>query len=495
MPEYDPLPPATTDRRPPQDLDAERALLGAMMCDWSIIPAVNDVIRAAEAEAFYLPVHRELFRLVCRMHAAQVPIDLVTVRYELEKRAAAGEPIDLGMDPVTYLVDLVESIPSTASAEFYARIVREHWIMRELIVAAGRIERMGYGANGDVSQVLDEADRAMRDVLAKRPAAGGDAIQAAMIAAFQVIERSPGDKPTGVPTGIYELDSLLDGLQPGTVNIVAGRPSMGKSAFAQHLVLSAARAGVPVLLHSLEMSTRNVAERLLCASARVPAWKLRRSYLSEIDRENLRLAGERLKAGAIWIDDTPGITPGEFRARVRKKVAADGVRLVILDYIQLMRPDQRRYKDGRQVEVSEMSAAIQRLARELDIPIVVVAQLNRGVEDRSGCRPRMSDLRESGSLEQDADVVMLLHREDYYRKDETPEDMRGVAEVIIDKQRNGPTGTVQVHWDAECMAFGNLSERQRDTAYAHQEQDREAKRVPEQQQMMYEGTEYGEAPF
>lgn len=445
-------------RVPPQDIEAERGLLGSMLLNREAIGDVLPII-GQNTERFYRPDHRKLFNVLIEMYDRGDPIDLVTVRNELERRGLLKEVGD-----VDYLVQLAESVPSHLHAEHYARLVVDKAMLRDLIGAAGQVIEEAHNHHQEAKEILDRAEQLLFHVTDQRVSEQAEPIRRLLEETFHQIEAREGHYITGLPTGFIELDDMLSGLQKGEMIIVAARPSMGKTAFGLNVAeYVATRERKPVVFFSMEMSKQAVAQRLLCARARVDSHKLRRGMLSSDDLQNLTEACDGLAEAPLLIDDTPGMSVLELRAKTRRLVKRFAVEAVFVDYLQLMRAPNRT--ESRQQEVSEISRGLKALARELNIPVVVMAQLNRNPEQRTGNRPRMSDLRESGAIEQDADVIMLLHREEYYQKENPSPEIQGLAEVIIDKQRNGPTGIVKLFFNQRLTRFDNLAAGQ-EAAYA-----------------------------
>jgi replicative DNA helicase len=444
---------------PPQDIEAEQSLLGSMLLHRDAIGDVLPLIHRVESHRFYQPDHRRLFEVLVEMYDRQDPIDLVTVRNELDRRGVLEE-----IGGVDYLVQLAESVPSHLHAEHYARLVRDKAMLRDLIAASARIAEEAYNHHEEAREILDRAEHALFEVTDQRISEQAEPIRGQLEEIFAQIESRDGHYITGIPTGFIELDDLLSGLQNGEMIIVAARPSMGKTAFglnmAQHI---AAREHRSAAFFSMEMSKQAVVQRILCSYGRVDSHKLRRGMLSDADIHTLQGVCDELRDVPLFIDDTPGMSVLELRAKTRRLKARHNVAVVFVDYLQLMHSPGR--SESRQQEVSEISRGLKALGRELNIPIVVLSQLNRNPEGRSDNRPRMSDLRESGAIEQDADVIMLLHREEYYKRESCPEDLRNVAEVIIDKQRNGPTGVIKLHFEQRFTRFGNHAPGYQEPAY------------------------------
>ncbi len=424
------------------------AVLGAMMIDEeSIATALENL----EVSAFYKEAHRTIFEAILELYNASKPVDLITLTDELKRRGSLDQ-----VGGVSYLTALANAVATTANVGQYVAIVKEKDVLRHLIQSATRIVGLCYESEGNVSDIVDDAERLIFEISNKRVAGSYLRLKEVIKKSIETIDALYQKKQhvTGVPTGFVEFDTKTAGLQPSDLIIIAGRPSMGKSAFALGM---AEYAGVvekiPTALFSLEMSKEQLSQRLLCSHARVDAHKVRTGFLAASDWPRLTAAAGKLSEAPIFIDDTPAISVMELRAKARRLKAQENIRLVILDYLQLMRGVGGRL-DSRQQEISDISRSLKALARELDLPIVAISQLSRAVEAREGHRPQLSDLRESGAIEQDADVVALLFREEYYKP--TAEN-QGIAEVIIAKQRNGPTGTVKLTFIREYTRFENLA--------------------------------------
>ena len=436
------------ERVPPHDLDAEMATLGSMMLDREAVEAALPIINRHEAEWFYRPDHRLLFELLIDIYDRGDPLDLVVARDELQRR---GQLQQVGGEE--YIIRLAESVPTWVNAEYYARIVRDKGMLRDLIRCAGQLSESAYAQSDSATEILDAAEEKLFAVTERRVSG-----QAALLAAvakhvYSQIEARKDGYLSGLPTGFHELDDLTSGLQHGDLIIVAGRPSMGKTALglniAEHLAVNENR---PVAFFSMEMSKEQLALRILCSRGRVSSHRIRRGMLSEEDINTLGYVCGELESAPLYIDDTPGMTGLELRSKARRLKRQYDIQAVFVDYLQLMHTPSVR--ESRQVEMAAISRALKGLGRELNIPVIAMAQLNRAAEVREGNRPRMADLRESGAIEQDADVVILLHREEYYKpKDES---VRGRAEAIVEKQRNGPTATVNLQFDKRLTRFNNL---------------------------------------
>jgi len=427
------------------------SLLGSMMLSRDAIGDVLPIIHRNESDRFYRPDHRRLFEVLVDMYDRGDPIDIVTLRNELDRLGLLQE-----VGGVEYLAELAESVPSHLHAEHYARLVRDKAMLRDLILAGGTIIEEAYNQQEEARLILDRAEQILFNVTDQRIADQATPIRDRLEEMFQLIESRDGHYITGVPTGFIELDDMLSGMQPGEMLVVAARPSMGKTAFgltiAEHV---AAVQGRPAAFFSMEMSRRSVVQRLLCSRARIDSHKFRRGMMSDAEVAALHEACGQLADVQLFIDDTPGMSVLELRAKSRRLKARFGIQVIFIDYLQLMSCPGRQ--ESRQQEVSQISRGIKALARELNIPVVVLAQLNRNPEGRTDNRPRMSDLRESGAIEQDADVIILLHREEYYKKENCPEELRGVSEIIVDKQRNGPTGIVRLFFNNRYTRFDNYA--------------------------------------
>nr|WP_211922277.1 replicative DNA helicase [Desulfolutivibrio sulfodismutans] len=438
-------------RLPPQNLDAEKAVLGGVLLKNSVLFSLIDLVGEDD---FYSPVHKTIFRAFLDLSRKNSAIDMLTLADELSK---AGSLEEVG-GPL-YLAELAQSTVGAANALHHARIVREKSVQRRLIGAATDIITRCFEATEDVNQLLDESEQAIFSIADAKTVKGVKSSKELVAAVFEQIEQRMENKElvTGVPTGYYQFDEYTAGLQPSDLIIVAGRPSMGKTAFALNVAMrSAAMHGVPTAIFSLEMSMEQLMQRMLCSWAKVDLSRLRRGRLDDGDWSRLYEAANNLSPAPIFIDDTAALTTMEMRARCRRLKAEHGLGLVVVDYLQLMRAS--RHIDSREQEISDISRSLKALAKELHLPVVALSQLNRKVEERSDKRPMMSDLRESGAIEQDADVIIFLYRAAAYKRKEelTPED--NVAEVIIGKQRNGPTGMVKLTFFKEYTAFENLSD-------------------------------------
>jgi replicative DNA helicase len=447
------------DRKPPFSLEAEVSVLGGMLIDRD---AVSRVVEVVNDSMFYREANRRLFRAMVRLFERSDAVDVITLNEELKK---TDELESVGGS--AYLAELLDAVPTAANIEYHARIVREKALLRRLIDAAQDIVR-GVYEQGEraVEEVLDEAEQRVFQVAQSHSREGFVWIKEIMWPTFEHIERlqESGGGVTGVPTGFADLDRMTTGLQNGDLIIVAARPSMGKTSWVMNVAQTAAIShGVPVAIFSLEMSKEQLVQRLLCAEGRVDAQKLRRGRLSSEEYQRLGAAAGHLNTAPIWIDDSPGATVLEMRAKARRlKSDQPDLGLLIIDYMQLMSGGKRT--ESRVQEVSEISRGLKALARELEIPVIALSQLSRGPEQRTDKRPMLSDLRDSGSIEQDADLVMFLYRPEYYfgPVDQDGNSIEGKSELIVSKQRNGPTGTVNLFFHKAYTRFDSAASTQDD---------------------------------
>jgi replicative DNA helicase len=436
-------------RVPPHNLDAEESLLGAMLLSRDAIAAA---LECCVAEDFYKPAHALVFDSIYSLYTRGEPADPVTVADELRR---SGRLESIG-DP-SVLLSLQVNTPSTANASHYARIVEEHALLRKLVGVAGEIAELGYSVPEDVTEAVDRAEAMIFEVAQRRVVDTMSPIRELLAQSLDHLEAlvERGETITGVATGYADLDERLAGLQRSNLVVVGARPSMGKTSMALGMVTHAAvHNRVPVLMFSLEMSHLELTQRMLCSEARVDAIRMRNGRLLESDWPKISNAIGRLGDAPIYLDDNPNVTIMDIRAKARRLKAREGLGLVVVDYLQLMTGHSRSRAENRQVEVSEISRGLKVLARELDIPVVALSQLSRNLEMRQDKRPVLADLRESGSIEQDADVVLFIYRDEVYNP-ESPE--RGTAEVILAKHRNGPTGVVQLAFVDHHTRFANMA--------------------------------------
>ncbi len=436
-------------RLPPQNLEAEVSVLGGVLLDNE---ALNRVLEVMKEGDFYRESHRKIFSAILDLYEKSEPVDLITLSEALKKRDALE-----AVGGVEYLNSLVNSVPTAANISYYAKIVKEKAILRKLINRATDIISQVYGVSGDVDDFLDQAERSIFEISEDRVRPSFYSLKDIIKSSFKTIERLYEKRQliTGVPTGFTKLDELTSGLQPSDLIIVAGRPSMGKTALALNIATHAAvEGGIPSAIFSLEMAKEQLALRMLCSEAKVDAHRLRGGFLSESDWPKLTRAAGSLSEAPIFIDDTPGLSALEMRAKSRRMKAEHNLGLVVVDYLQLMRG--RADSDTREQEISDISRSLKALAKELNVPVIALSQLNRRVEERGDRRPQLSDLRESGAIEQDADVIIFLYRDEVYNKSEDNPN-KGKAEIIIGKQRNGPTDKFELAFLDKFTCFENLT--------------------------------------
>jgi len=440
---------------PPQNLEAEQSVLGGILIENS---AINKVTEILDVNDFYRDANRKIFNALIDLSERDEPADLITLTNELRKK----DQLD-AVGGASYLASLIDSVPTAANIEYYAKIVKEKAILRKLIETSTEIITQSYEDRGDVESFLDDAERAIFEISERRVKPSFYPIKDIVKESFRTIEKLYEKKEliTGVPSGFKELDRMTAGFQPSDLIIVAGRPSMGKTAFCLNCAQYAAiEKGVPVAFFSLEMSKEQLVIRMLCSEARVEGTRLRTGFLSESDWPRLTLAAGNLSDAPIFIDDTPALSILELRAKSRRLKSEHGLSMIIIDYLQLMKG--RMKAESRQQEISEISRSLKALAKELNVPVIAVSQLSRKTEERHGNRPQLSDLRESGAIEQDADVILFLFREEVYNR---TEENKGKAEVIIGKQRNGPTGKVDLAFLDKFTTFKELYKGEPENSY------------------------------
>lgn len=431
---------------PPQNMEAEQSVLGGILIENE---AINRVTEILAPEDFYRDTHRKIFNALIDLFERNEPADLITMTNELRKK---GELDAVG--GASYVTSLIDSVPTAANIEYYARIVKEKAILRRLIETSTEIITQSYADRGDVESFLDEAEKAIFEISERRVKPSFFPIKEIVKESFKTIETlfKNKDLVTGVPSGFKELDRLTSGFQPSDLIIVAGRPSMGKTALCLNIAQYAAiEAKIPVAIFSLEMSKEQLVIRMLCSEAQVEGTRLRTGYLSESDWPKLTMAAGTLSDAPIFIDDTAALSILELRAKARRLKSDHGLGMIIVDYLQLMKGRTR--VESRQQEISEISRSLKALSKELNVPVIAVSQLSRKTEERTGNRPQLSDLRESGAIEQDADVILFLFREEIYNRSE---ENKGKAEVIIGKQRNGPIGKVDLAFLDKFTTFKDL---------------------------------------
>jgi replicative DNA helicase len=442
---------------PPQHLEAEQSVLGGILIENE---AINRVTEILDADDFYRDAHRKIFNALINLSERDEPADLITLTNELRKT----DQLD-SIGGASYLTSLIDSVPTAANIEYYAKIVKEKAILRKLIQTSTEIITQSYEDRGDVEVFLDEAERAIFEISEKRVRPSFYSIRDIVKESFKTIERLFQKKElvTGVPSGFKELDRMTAGFQPSDLIIIAGRPSMGKTAFCLNVAQYAAIENkIPVAVFSLEMSKEQLVIRMLCSEAHVEGTRLRTGYLNESDWPKLTIAAGNLSEAPIYIDDTAALSVLELRAKARRLKSDHGLGMVIIDYLQLMKGRAR--VENRQQEISEISRSLKALSKELSIPVIAVSQLSRKTEERTGNRPQLSDLRESGAIEQDADLIIFIYRDEIYnRAEDNPN--RGKAEVIIGKQRNGPIGKIDLAFLDKFTTFKDLYRGETENIY------------------------------
>jgi len=443
------------DKTPPQNIEAEQAVLGAIFLEpESLIVASEKLI----PEDFYRVSHQKIFSAMLKLHNEGKAVDVLTVSEELR----ASKQLE-NAGGISYLTELAGSVPTAANIEYYATIVEEKSLLRRLIRTATNIAQEGYNREDEVESLLVEAEKQILEVANRKNAGSFQSIKDVLVRTYDHIEMLNTRKGeiTGVPTGFIELDRMTAGFQKNDLIIVAARPSVGKTAFALNIAQNVAtKTDETVAIFSLEMGAEQLVMRMLCAEGNIDSQNLRTGSLTDEDWKKLTMAMGSLSNANIFIDDTPGIKITDIRSKCRRLKQEHGLGLVIIDYLQLIQGSGRS-SENRQQEVSEISRSLKALAREMEVPVIALSQLSRGVEQRQDKRPMMSDIRESGSIEQDADIVAFLYREDYYDKET---ENKNIIEIIIAKQRNGPTGTIQLAFAKEYNKFVNLERRYDDAA-------------------------------
>ncbi|MBR1975841.1 MAG: replicative DNA helicase [Phascolarctobacterium sp.] len=446
------------ERVPPQSIDAEQSVLGAMLIDNAAIAQVTEIISASD---FYREAHRVIFDAMMKLYAKNEAVDLITITDVLRRE---NKMDDVG--GIAYITSLANAVPTAANVKYHAKIVYEKSVLRQMVKVSTEIAAMGYEAEDEVSVLLDKAESRILEISNRGKNSEFTHIGTILGSAVEMIQALTENKGglTGIPTGFTDLDKLTSGLHPSDFIILAARPSMGKTAFALNVVQNVAlrahkklkkKEPYAVAFFSLEMSKEQLVNRMLCAEANIDSQRLRTGEMAEKDWHALWAACEDMHTAKIYIDDTPGITAMDMRSRARRLKAEHGLDLIVVDYLQLMQGSGKRNNSGdRQQEVSEISRSLKALARELDVPVIALSQLSRGVEARQVKRPMLSDLRESGSLEQDADIVAFLYREDYYNPET---ENKNITELIIAKHRNGPVDTVNLFFHKQFTKFVGFS--------------------------------------
>ena len=431
---------------PPHDIEAEQAVIGSMLTDQE---AVYAAIEKLKPEDFYREDNKQIYTAILNIYNKADPIDIITLKAEL---SSMGKLDAVG--GLEYIVELPEKVPTTANVDKYIKIVEEKSLLRNLIKAANEILSSGYAQEDDVENIIDHAEKKIFDVMQKKSQKGYTTIKDVLVESFTKLEELYNQKEhiTGVPTGFVELDKKTAGLHGSELILIAARPAMGKSAFALNIgSYAATKANVPVAIFSLEMSKEQVGNRILCSEALVDSNNVRTGELNDEELGKLAETSGELSQAPIYIDDTPGISVMEIRAKCRKLKLEKNIGLVIIDYLQLIQGSGKT--SSREQEIAEISRSLKILAKEIEVPVIALSQLSRAVESRPDHRPMLSDLRESGSIEQDADIVMFLYRDDYYNEDS---EKKNIAEIIIAKQRAGSTGPIELAWLGKYTKFANL---------------------------------------
>ncbi len=432
---------------PPNDVEAEQAVIGSMLTDKEAVSAAIEVLKP---EDFYREDNRIIFEAILSLYGRSEPIDIITIKSELSsmgKFEAVG-----GLE---YIAELPDKVPTTANVEQYIKIVEEKSVLRNLIKTANEIITLGYDQTQEVDSIIDGAEKKIFEVMQKKNQKGYTPIKDILVETFTELEQLYNQKQriTGIPTGFSDLDFRTSGLHNSDLILVAARPAMGKSAFALNIATNAAvRAKVPVAIFSLEMSKEQMTSRILCSEAMVDSNKVRTGKIDDEEWGKLAAASGELSEANIYIDDTPGISIMEIRAKCRKMKIEKNIGLVVIDYLQLVQGSGKR-GSSREQEIAEISRSLKILAKEINVPVIALSQLSRAPEQRPDHRPMLSDLRESGSIEQDADIVMFLYRDDYYNEDS---EKKNIAEVILAKHRAGSTGTVELLWLGNYTKFANI---------------------------------------
>ncbi len=442
----------TVDRMPPQNIDAEQAVLGAMLIKKEAIAEVSQLLRP---EDFYRDAHKIIYEAMLALFNRNEPADIVTVTNYLDKENKLDK-----VGGITFVTALANIVPTAANVNFHANIVREKADLRHLINTATDIAGMAYEATDDVADVIDKSEKMIMEVANRQNVSAFTPMQEIVMETFDKINTLYESKGglTGISCGFKDLDALTSGLQASDLILVAARPSMGKTAFTLNIAANVAiKEKKTVAFFSLEMSKQQLVQRMLCSEGRIDSQKLKNADLSTEDWEKLVRTADKVSAAPLYIDDTAGITVMELRSKARRLKAEHGLDLIIIDYLQLMQGRSKGGSDNRQQEISEISRSLKAVARELNVPVIALSQLSRSVESRQIKRPMLSDLRESGSLEQDADIVMFLYREDYYDPETAN---KNITEVIVAKHRNGPVDTVKMFFKKEFTRFNDLSKMQ-----------------------------------
>ena len=434
------------NRVQPNDTIAEQAVLGSMLVDKD---AVISAVEILKADDFYREDNKEIYAAMFELYSLGKHIDMITLKDQLTLRGTIDK-----VGGTEYIAMLIDNVPTTSNIESYVKIVEDKSIIRQLIKAANNILELGYAQTEEVDALVEKAEKDIFDIMQSRNSKGYASIKEILVSTFDQIEEmfQNKNKVSGLETGFVDLDSKISGLNKSDLLIVAARPAMGKSAFVLNIATFVAKSlKVPTMIFSLEMSKEQMVNRILCSESEVDSMKVKNADLNSEEWLKLGEASGRLSEIPLYIDDTPGLSSAELRAKCRKAKLEKNIGLVIIDYLQLM--ESKNKSSSRQQEISEISRSLKILAKELSVPVIALSQLSRATESRVDHRPMLSDLRESGAIEQDADIVMFLHREDYYNADT---EKKNVAEVIIAKNRSGSTGTVELAWLGNYTKFANL---------------------------------------
>lgn len=437
-------------RIPPHDIEAEQAVLGSMITDMESVISAIETLKDVD---FYREDHRLIFQAILNLYSKSEPIDIITLKDEL---ASLGKLESVG--GLEYLAELPEKVPTTANVDKYIKIVEEKAILRNLIQTANELISLGYDPTQEVEDIMDSAEKKIFDIMQKRNQKGYAGINEILVESFEKLEKLYNQKSyiTGIPTGFIEFDKKTAGLHNSDLILLAARPAMGKSAFALNIATNAAlRANTPTVIFSLEMAKDQMANRIWCSEAMVDSNKVKTGKLDDEEWLKLVTASGELSEAKIYIDDTAGISITDIRAKCRKMKLEKNIGLVVIDYLQLVQGSKKG--TSREQEIAEISRSLKILAKEIQVPVIALSQLSRAPEQRPDHRPMLSDLRESGSIEQDADIVIFLYRDDYYNEDS---EEKNIAEVIVAKHRGGSTGTVKLSWMGQYTKFGNLARQQ-----------------------------------
>lgn len=432
---------------PPHDIEAEQAVIGSMLTDKDAVISAIEVLKDYD---FYREDNKTIYGAILNLYNRAEPIDIITLKAEL---SSIGKLESVG--GLEYLAELPDKVPTTANVDKYIRIVEEKSILRTLIKTANDLIELGYDPTQEVENIIDSAERRIFDIMQKKNQKGYTPIKDVLVEAFSLLEKLYNQKEhiTGVPTGFSDLDFKTSGLHNSDLILVAARPAMGKSAFALNIATNAAvKANVPVIIFSLEMSKEQMVNRILCSEAMVDSTKVRTGKIEDDDWMKLASTLGPLSEAPIYIDDTPGISIMEIRAKCRKLKLEKNIGLVVIDYLQLIQSSGKK-STSREQEISEISRSLKILAKEINVPVIALSQLSRAPEQRTDHRPMLSDLRESGAIEQDADIVMFIYRDDYYNEDS---EKKNIAEIILAKHRTGSTGTTELLWLSNYTKFANI---------------------------------------